>query len=303
MTRNFFKILTGAAICAASTVAFASNDNFNSTTSYAKPGFSVGIDGGYGYLSSPEASYPNGYNGEMSGFPMPLQIYYHYTDNAEIGDFVWGAHIGYDFKIKPDLLVGFELGYKDLGHSSYGYNFEDLSHGLPGVKNNLAAGDDDDTTLLNASRNYNQNAVDLLLTTHYYIFKGLNIFGKAGLAYVRSNVVQSVSSDEPDIIAFINPIPLEAESGDNTIWRFEPEVSFGVGYTFNQHFDIHAAYTYIGGANDQPIIDNSINSSSQRGDAQFTVDGISSSSNTAMYLPTAKVYSTNMITAGISYTF
>jgi opacity protein-like surface antigen len=67
-----------------------------------------------------------------------------------------------------------------------------------------------------------------------------------------------------------------------TLWRIEPELSIGLGYMFSNHIDIHAAYTYIGGANDQPIVNVRENGS---------------------FFPKAKVYSTNMLMAGISYTF
>jgi len=255
MTKSFSKFLTGIAVCSFSVMAFANSN----PTSFAKDGFSVGIDGGYGYLSSPEEPYPNNYTNENDV----------YSSDTEIGDYVWGLHIGYDFKISPNTLFGFELGYKDLGRSLNNFSYKAQGH---------------DYYWSMFSRENHQNAIDFLLTAHYFIYKGLNIFGKAGAAYVRSHVNQNVSSDTI-IFVPLNAIPLDALTGDNSIWRLEPEMSIGVGYTFSNHFDIHTAYTHIGGAKDQPVIVHS------------------SEENNAVYLPTAKVYSSNMIMLGISYTF
>lgn len=261
MTKNFYKLLTGVAICAASTVAFANGDNYHSTgKSYAKPGFSVGIDGGYGYMSSPEETYPNNYTVDEE---------YKYTSDADVGDYTWGVHVAYDFKVRPNTLLGFELGYKDLGSNHHQYAYEDLSSA-------------EDQYYFQGSRDYQQNAVDLLLTAHCYLYQGFNVFGKVGAAYVRSDVTQTATSDTDS--EFFN-IPLSALEGETDIWRLEPEVSLGVGYTFSNHVDVHAAYTYIGGANDQPIVETGI------------------TDNNSMYQSEAKVYSTNMLMLGISYIF
>ena len=93
---NLSKILIGAAICSSSTLAFANSNNL-----YHQPGFLIGIDGGYGYFSSPEQQYPNDYNNE----------YDVYNSNSDIGDYVWGAHIGYDFKIKSIIMYKCQNSY------------------------------------------------------------------------------------------------------------------------------------------------------------------------------------------------
>lgn len=257
---NFSKILLGAAVCAASTVAFASGDSYGrGTEPFIKGGWSIGIDGGYGYISSPEANYPNDYHFDDA---------YIYSSFADVGDWVWGAHIARDFKVSTNLLMGMELGYKYLGSNDHGYSYQST--------------EDDDFFFFEGSRSYQQNAVDFLLTAHYYLCHGLNIFGKAGVAYVNSDVSQHAHSDTD---AEQVDIALSALEGDNDIWRLEPEFSLGVGYTFKNHIDIHAAYTYIGGANDQPIVN------------------YSPFENDSMFQAKAKVYSTNMVMAGISYTF
>ena len=65
----------------------------------------------------------------------------------------------------------------------------------------------------------------------------------------------------------------------------EPEVSVGAGYAFTNNLDLHLAYTYIGGANDQSVEVNNLAGAN------------------AAYLPKAKVYSSNMVMLGLSYTF
>lgn len=262
MTNNLSKIFLGIAVCAASTVAIANGSNFQSTpsSSFAKQGFIIGVDGGYGHLSTPEAAYPN----DQTYTDDVTNITYKDTSDSDIGDWVWGAHIGYDFKVRPDMLIGLEAGYKDLGSSK--------------ISANSSATDEDGNLLTSVdfSRKYEQNAVDILLTMHYYIYHGFNIFGKAGIAYVRSEIDQSQSA----YISRIDSVTVnDLNTGDNDIWRLEPEASLGIGYTFSCGVDVHAAYTYVGGADDQPYTDSYDN------------------------LPKAKVYSTNMATLGVSYTF
>ena len=259
--RNFSKILAFAAISAASTVAYAGGDPYHHNHMMADGGFVFGVDAGYGYLSTPEETYPNNYTYNST---------YKYSADTDAGDYVWGAHVGYDIRVKPGTVVGMELGYKDLGKTTAGYTYTTSGS---------------TTHIFDLSRKYEQNAVDLLLTTKHFIYKGFNIFGKVGAAYVKSNIDQHASSDTT-ADTMVSHVPLAAIEGDNSIWRIEPEMSIGVGYTFYNHLDVHAAYTYIGGANDQPIVDVS-----------------NSSTNTSVYYPKARVYSTNMLMVGISYTF
>jgi hypothetical protein len=102
---------------------------------------------------------------------------------------------------------------------------------------------------------------------------------------VESDIKQCASSDTNESTPA--DIPYAALEGDNSIWRIEPEISLGIGYTFHNHLDIHGAYTYIGGANDQQIIDKSL----------------FSDSNNSAYEPKARVYKTNILMVGIAYTF
>jgi len=255
--KNFSKILALTAISAVSTIALANGDNYHHhPINNIKEGFVLGVDFGYGFLSSPEEMYPDNYRLSETS--------YKYSHSADLGSYIWGAHIGYDFKVKPYMLMGFELGYKDLGDSRQVVDLQQSNSSY---------------FIFQGSRKYDQTAVDLMLTAHRYIYKGLNVFGKAGLAYVSSEVKQSATSDTDD--AYGN-LPFTAETGNNTIWRLEPELSIGAGYSISNNFDIHLAYTYIGGANDQPIVE--------------VYDDMP-------FLPKAKVYSSNIVMLGLSYTF
>ena len=90
-------------------------------------GFLIGIEGGYGYLGTSETNLynqPNFYNVSTSFLrnqipSITTTISNTYNESHKIGDFVWGAHIGYDFQFRPDILLGVEAGYKDFGKSYY----------------------------------------------------------------------------------------------------------------------------------------------------------------------------------------
>jgi hypothetical protein len=249
MLKNLSKVMIG--VCAVSNVALANGGlgfggDYTPTDSYAKGGFVVGIDGGYGYLNSPDPVYPK----DFSILPVS------YDQDNSSGHFVWGAHIGYDFKVLQNFLFGCELGYKDLGES------------------NRSARVVIDTDYVNASKDYDQQAIDLLATAHYYPWKGLNFFAKAGVAYVRSSIDQAVSTSFT-----INDVPvnllLEPLNGSFDVWKPVPEFSLGFGYTFENKIDVHVAYTYTGSSGDSSTI-----------------------------LPEeSRVYETSIAMFGISYTF
>jgi opacity protein-like surface antigen len=205
MNNAFFNFLISIIVITTCTTALA-DDNItitpkpSSVISYARNGFSIGVDEGF-------------------------------NDPGILG---WGAYIGYDFAVQPKTLIGVELGYK----------------GVKGIQSSI---------LFIFLHDSEQDASDLLLTAHYYIARGWHIFGKTGLAYV------------------------EARHTGQCIWcsgithkerRIEPELSIGTGYTFFGRFDVHAAYTYIGGSNNHEN----------------------------QHLK-ATVFSTNMLMLGISYKF
>jgi len=182
-------------------------------------GFSVGGDIGYGYLSTQE-TYLKALN--EVGSPDIL------TQHKGIGRFIWGAHAGYDTPVLERLLLGVEVGYKDMGRSSYSsYNYSPASV---------------NKDLLSTTVRVEQQAVDFLLSSRLYVLNGLNLFGKAGAAYVRSNTSSNYSETFTTVGPFTTFI-----SEDPTTWRIRPEFDLGVGYSFTHNLDLHVMYTYING--------------------------------------------------------
>jgi hypothetical protein len=259
---NYVKVLTGLAICASAS-AYASGDYM---PSYAKAGFVVGVEGGYGFLNTPNPTYPKDFTYQINpdtiyGVTIPgLRATYEKTN--DIGSFMWGVHAGYDFLTGPHSLVGLELGYKDLGQSKY--SNELYLHELHAA---LTGGGSHPT--LDISRKIDQQALDLLLTYHYFVYQGFNVFAKAGVADVYSTTDQDFDVKHVDEI--------HALEGKESIWRFEPEMQLGAGYMFAQHVNVYAYYDHIGDGSD--------------------------TGNVVDHLTQAKVYGSNSLWAGISYTF
>lgn len=215
---------------------------------YAKSGFFIGVNFGYGSLGIPSISYPS-------------KLYDDARDNSD--DSTFGElSVGYNFKVTPNALIGIELSTKVLDKfSDYSFN---------GYQSSWLFGRYE----YSYKRRSKQNTIDLLLTTHYYLDRGLNIFAKIGVAYeeAENTKINYVFDDH-----YGNNGTYTAPTFSTT--GIKPELSFGIGYTFFGHLDTHIAYTFIGGSNES----NAILSYDQ--------------------LKGAKIYSANMVLFGISYTF
>jgi hypothetical protein len=288
--QKIVRILTGLAICASAS-AYAMGE----APAYFKPGFVLGVDGGYGFLNTPDQIYPKDflltYNnmtpalfgvGKVTPIPpiqvKPSSIEYNAHDNN--GSFVWGVHAGYDWQTGKSSLVGLELGYKDLGEAKYKAELQ----GHIGGGSTLEHFFD-----VNASRKINEQALDLLLTYHYFVYHGFNVFAKAGIADIYAQTQQDVdagmgiggsgtSTRSGDIepsggFVYLHNIP--ALDGSMHIWRFEPEMQVGAGYMFAQHVNVYAYYDHIG----------------------------DSAPSVWDHLSQAKAYGVNSLWAGVSYTF
>lgn len=216
-------------------------------------GWVVGGDIGYGYLSTQE---------EEILAPVPIttprtpEIQ---NQNHQVGSLVGGGYLGYGFPVFERLLMGLEGGYKYLGQSRYN------SHSLDQVFGNF----------LSNNIKVNQQAVDLLLTGHFYVHPKISFIGKVGAAYVRSQ-----TKDQSDFL-------LGGSRGglftDAVIWRIKPEVSLGVGYSVNSSIDLNLIFTHIGGID-------------------ANVDG---AHRFYSFLPDRlpAVFEYNALTVGLSYTF
>ena len=219
-------VLLGVGMAALSTVATHAGTMGAATTGSAYPaGFVIGGDVGYGYLSSLEVK------------PVPPRAPATGASSTTIGSLVWDVHGGYDLPILEQLLIGFEIGYKSLGKASFS-SYETYPA-------NYSGGTSDAQTL-NHTVTLSQKAVDFLLTSRVYVLNGLNVFGKAGPAYVRSasnthynlNYPSGTSGTESNQSLSLNPV----------IWRLRPELAIGVGYSFKNNLDVHLMYTYINGS-------------------------------------------------------
>jgi hypothetical protein len=188
MTNIFSKISIGVIVLATFGGALANDNNLQTTSSYAKQGFIIGADIGEGITLAPSIIYGPGIHGKEVSLPSQSKLLY---------SSAYGVHVGYNFKITPDLLIGLESGFKS-------FNLGNLSEGI-----------------------YRQDAFDLLLTTHCYLYKGFNVFGKAGTAIMM-----------PDIYYYTNE------------YKIKPEFVLGVGYTFLNNIDTHVAFISTLGAND-----------------------------------------------------
>jgi hypothetical protein len=154
--------------------------------------------------------------------------------------FSWGVNTGYDFQVGQNSSIGVEFGYKNLGDADYAIDGDwEKGHKI-GAKT---------WDYFDLSREINQQAIDLLVTYHYYIYKGFNVFAKAGVADVYSMTTQHMeyaSETSPDHIINGNFYALPNFSGSESIWRFKPEVQIGAGYLFDNHVSFSVAFDHIG---------------------------------------------------------
>lgn len=260
-------LIIAGLLISGSSVAYADGNLDSQTTSYAKGGFSIGIDGGWGNLAGPEQMYPTSYYGDgiiLEPF-QAIPAHIKYTNDTDVGDWVYGAHIGYDFVVNSKTLLGFELGYKNLGKTSnlLTLDLEDMRYPLHVLD-------------ADAYKDTNQYAIDFLLTGHYFIWQGLNIFGKAGVALVNTDTDQQISVLRwSETGEFTHDVELPATSGSE--FRLQPEGSIGIGYMFLCGADIHVSYDYIMGSNGN--------------------NGLTD------ILSQNKPYTSSSVLAGVSYTF
>ncbi len=222
--------------------AMASGDTF---VPVVKGGFVVGADAGYGELNTPnvfsnynEALYAAQFKGDA------LTTITNNNNSQDTGDFVWGVHIGYDHQLAntgwlSNALLGVEVGYKNLGDSTYktstGVSTATLDSRVLNTQSSYAKSE------------YKSQAVDFLLKADYYIVDGWHMFAKGGLAELYTNY------------EFTNTVKTNGVVDNNNIgsesshyWNMRPEYVLGTGYTFpafgakkNMHLDIHAYYDHI----------------------------------------------------------
>lgn len=231
-------------------------------------GFLIGGDIGYGYLSTQESNLAPQQLNSSPPTPGIIDIQSHH-----LGKFIWGAHAGYDIPILEKFLAGFEVGYKSLGNSTYSQSEHYLAQVL--YFNPVS---------INQTVKVTQQAIDFLVTSRFYVQNGLNIFGKAGAAYVRSNIA-NYFSQQFDTKSDFAPTEFDsALSSSRTVWRIRPELDIGVGYSFKNNLEFHVMYTYINGTDGNTNGNNGFYSSNEPATSQGT-------------------FTYNALTAGLSYYF
>jgi hypothetical protein len=267
--RKYFLIFGLSLACLLTSSVFANGMAYtHQPASYATPGWVVGLDAGWGYLATPEGDlYWSAWTPSKSKFAI------HDLDQSHnIGDFVWGIHGGRTFDVTPSMLLGAEVGYKDLGRSSYKST---------GVDVNAEGWYDFET-----QRKFSQQAFDALLTGNYFVWQGLNLFAKAGVAIVGAKMEQKYWENEGGI----EPL-LPAFNDKKTIWRPRPEVILGIGYLFSNHVDVHVLYDHIVATD---------------GGQMFWGDGHPGEDYnvySSEIPPRPRVFSADLVMGGISYTF
>ena len=183
-------------------------------------GFVIGGDVGYGYLSTQETDLVL----PVSQLPTTRQ-----QQNHDIGNIIGGGHIGYDYLLWDRVVAGFEVGYKYLGNSTFNATFPSLSLLSPSPVETINA-------------KVTQQAIDLLVTSRLYVWKGLSIEAKAGGAFVNSAAKNRWTITNPSTGAYsdvweVNP----------SVWRLEPEVGIGGGWLLGRGVSLLGMYTHIFG--------------------------------------------------------
>ena len=124
------------------------------------------------------------------------------TANHSIGGFGYGIRGGYEAAVSGPWSIGLEAGYINLGDSTFGVN--------------------------PTQRKIEQQGGDLLATATYHFDNGLNIFGKAGGAYIsQKTTLAGVNLGSKD--------------------KFLPELAAGMGYDVNKNVTLTATVNHIFG--------------------------------------------------------
>lgn len=129
---------------------------------------------------------------------------------------VWGLNFGYMHALNQHFAVGIELGYYDNGQTKY----------------NGSGGSSDTGSLQIHSNNW-----DILGAANYLWSNGLNVFAKAGLAYVE----QTAELEAP--VTF--PNATISNSFTNRNYAYRPMAEWGIGYQLNSRWNVYGMGSYI----------------------------------------------------------
>jgi hypothetical protein len=130
-----------------------------------------------------------------------------------------GLYIGYDWPILPRWLLGVESGYQDLGASEWRLNSANIND------------------VLRFTNKY--SALDVLLTTTYWLTDKVALLGKLGVAYEVIN--QTGNCNSGDCTAF----RLSTASVNSTRYNVNPEFAAGFGWQFAPQWQADFLYQRV----------------------------------------------------------
>jgi opacity protein-like surface antigen len=288
MQKTLLGIVTSAALfCSAS---FASGGLVQPMpVAPAHPaGWIIGLDGGYSEINSMDSDLlPNFRPHALSAFDDHIVYTPNYNQDHDMGDFMWGLHLGRDFNVTDNFLMGVEVGYKDFGKNTYDENFNPTLDAVIHDRNRIPETDSRYGLNQGWSVDIKQQAIDFLLTGKYYMWEGLNANAKAGLAYVKSKTNSNFSAsvyqdDHLNQTLYTNKGI--SNNWEESEWRLEPEFALGLGYSFTPNIDATIWYDYIHGTD---------------GNEQNNVSG----ENFGIQNESAHSYSINSVLLSLGYKF
>lgn len=160
----------------------------------------ISADVGYGSLSTPDKDLI-----ESNGYGV-------IDSSHETGNIAGGINLGFDHVLRHNVLVGAELGFASNGQAKY--------------KESFTSSSEDFTAKINS---YD---VQILGTATYLLNNGLNVFAKAGPAFVK----QTLDCDS------------NCNNDDDSVKKVKPLAAIGVGYNIKA-YTIYLQYSHIFGKN------------------------------------------------------
>ncbi|MFW5971892.1 MAG: outer membrane beta-barrel protein [Bacillota bacterium] len=123
---------------------------------------------------------------------------------------------------KPTFQLGLQGGYSDLGQHIINVNWTDL-----------------DDSIQKGYRKLEESSIDLLLSSTLFWENGFSLSAKVGVAQLRGTYTQNNIANirRPDY-----PETFNAKI-DYKVYR--PEIGVGIGYLFNDRYNVYLQYTTI----------------------------------------------------------
>lgn len=194
-------VLTATAALALSAVSFAMAGGQDQNQVKKHGGVYVGAGLGYADIDVPKGK-------TTATFPKVDNNFNHFTANA---------HVGYLASVSQNLLVGAEVGYDYL----------------PTLKSTFT-----DTAGDSVETKFTSYDFDFMGVAKYYLTDELNIFGKAGAAYMHSKLEATTTEG--------NSSSTVTAKNDG---KFEPKVAGGLGYNITPNLEVTAEYDHTFGTN------------------------------------------------------